>query len=149
MLIEKELICLDVDLHNKEEIIDYLSRRAQALGRINNLKEYQQAVRLREKEFSTALGYLVAIPHGQSEGVNEPFIVFGRLKNEVIWDKEPVKMVFLIGVPMKNRSRTHMMILAHISKSLISDSFRQSLLEAKTVEDVHKILAEIEKKEKE
>ena len=143
MVIEKELICLDVDRKNKIDIIDQLASIAYKAHKINNLVSYKEAVLQREKEFSTALGYNVAIPHGQSDGVNEPFVIFGRCKDTIIWDQNEVKMVFMIGVPLKNRDKTHMKILANISRKLLDDDFRKSLLEAKDNNKVFEILSQI------
>ena len=86
MIIEKKLICLDIVGDNKQNIINNLSEVAFQNGKINDLEAYRNAVYKREEEFSTALGYLVAMPHGQSNGVNEPFVVFGRCKDEIVWD---------------------------------------------------------------
>jgi PTS system fructose-specific IIA component len=143
MAIEKELICLNVDGQNKDEIITQLAQVAYNAGKINHLTDYKNAVFKREEEFSTALGYSVAIPHGQSDGVNEPFVVFGRCKETMIWDRNEVSMAFMIGVPMKNRDKTHMKILANISRKLLDESFRKSLLEAQDNEEVFEILSQI------
>lgn len=143
MIIERNLICSHLSLNKKEDIIGYLSQKAYEKGKLNNIEEYQKAVFHREEEFSTALGYLVAIPHGQSDAVNEPFIAFGRCENEMQWDKEQVKLIFMIGVPLKNREKTHMKILANISRKLIDETFRKSLLEAKDGDEIYHILSEI------
>lgn len=142
MVIDQNLVCLDIN-GNKEDVINQLSQLAYDKGKINNLTSYKEAVFKREKEFSTALGYNVAIPHGQSEGVNEPFIVFGRCKETMLWDENKVKMVFMIGVPMKNREKTHMKILANISRKLLNEDFRKSLLDAQDNKEVFEILLEI------
>ena len=143
MVIEKELICLDVHGTTKEEIINQLSLIACQSGKINNIDDYKEAVFKREKEFSTALGYSVAIPHGQSDSVNEPFVVFGRCQKPMIWDENEVKMIFMIGVPMANRNKTHMRILANISRRLLDDQFRESLLQAPDNQEVLNILSDI------
>lgn len=147
MLIEKELICLDINANQKENIIDQLAQIALNQGRLNDVDTYKKAVFNREKEFSTALGYLVAIPHGQSDSVNEPFVVFGRCHDTVVWDENEVKMIFMIGVPMKNRDKTHMKILANISRKLIDNDFRKSLLEADNKDRVFQILSQISNEE--
>lgn len=143
MLIEKELICLDIDESNKQNIIDNLSEVAFQNEKINDLDAYRNTVYKREKEFSTALGYLVAVPHGQSDGVNEPFVVFGRCKKKILWDENEVKLIFMIGVPLQNRDRLHMKILANISRKLIDDTFRESLLSAQNQDEIFDILSQI------
>lgn len=132
MIIEKELICLDINENSKKNIINSLSEVGFRNGKINDLDAYRNAVYKREEEFSTAPGYLVAIPHGKSDAVNEPFVVFGRCKEKIIWDGNEVKLIFMIGVPLENRDKTHMKILANISRKLIDDNFRESLLNAQS-----------------
>ena len=136
MIIEKKLICLDIVGDNKQNIINNLSEVAFQNGKINDLEAYRNAVYKREEEFSTALGYLVAMPHGRSNGVNEPFVVFGRCKDEIVWDENEIKLIFMIGIPFQNRDKTHMKILANISRKLIDDSFRESLLSAQNQDEI-------------
>ena len=74
MVIDKDLILLDLT-GDKETIISTLAKKAFDQGRLENQQEYIDAVLKREKEYSTALGYEVAIPHGQSDTVKDPFVV--------------------------------------------------------------------------
>lgn len=74
MIIEKETICLDLEGNNKLDLIDQLIEVAYQ----NNKIKDKEAILKREEEFSNALGYLVAKPHGQSDVVNGPFVIFGR-----------------------------------------------------------------------
>ena len=143
MIIEKEKICLNLAGNSKLDLIDQLIEVAYQTNKITDKEIYKEAILKREEEFSTALGYLVAMPHGQSDVVNDPFVIFGRTKEEFIWDKNPVRMIFMIGVPMKNRDVTHMKILANISRKLIDENFRLSLLNAQNKEEVFEILSEI------
>lgn len=143
MVIEKNLINVDMDAESKAEIIQTLATQAHNCGRVINLQEYIGAVMAREKEFSTALGYLVAMPHGQSDTVTSPFVVFARTSHEVIWDENPVRLIFMIGVPMKNRDKTHMKIIAELSKKLLDDDFRAKLLTA-SKEKAYDLLANID-----
>lgn len=146
-MINKELIILDSDLSNKEDIIGYLAVKAKRLGYITNLDDYIQAVENREKEFSTAIGYEVSIPHGKCEAVGEAFIAFMRTKEPVIWDQEtnqPVRLVFLIGVPESKKENLHLKILAQISRKLLDEKFREDLLTVDQ-ENAFKLLMEIEK----
>lgn len=146
-MINKELIILDSDLSNKEDIIGYLAVKAKRLGYLTNLDAYIQAVENREKEFSTAIGYEVSIPHGKSEAVNDAFIAFMRTKEPVIWDhdtNQQVRLVFLLGVPESKKENLHLKILAQISRRLLDEKFRECLL-AVDQENAFEQLMEIEK----
>lgn len=145
-MINKELIVLDSDLSNKEDIIRFLGSKAYDLGYTTNLNQYIEAVEKREKEFSTAVGYGVSIPHGKSEAVNEAFIAFMRSKNPILWDEEdhgPVRLIFLIGVPENKKETLHLKILAQISKKLMDEEFRNSMIN-ENKDKVFKLLMEIE-----
>ena len=142
MVIDKDLILLDLT-GDKETIISTLAKKAFDEGRLENKQEYIDAVLKREKEYSTALGYEVAIPHGQSDTVKDPFVVFGRVKDPIIWDQNSVRIIFMIGVPEHNKDKIHMKILANISRKLIDDEFRKSLIEAKDEKEVFDILSQI------
>ena len=142
MIIDKDLILLDLT-GDKETIISTLANQAFEQERLEDKQEYIEAVLKREKEYSTALGYEVAIPHGQSDTVKDPFVVFGRVKEPIIWDQNSVRIIFMIGVPQHNKDKIHMKILANISRKLIDDEFRKSLIEAKDEKEVFDILSQI------
>ncbi len=142
MIIDKGLILLDLS-GDKKEIISTLANQAFHQGRLEDKQVYIDAVLKREQEYSTALGYEVAIPHGQSDTVKDPFVVFGRVKDPIIWDKNSVRLIFMIGVPKHNQDKIHMKILANISRKLIDEDFRKKLIEAKDENEIYEILSQI------
>lgn len=142
MIIDKGLILLDLS-GDKKEIISTLANQAFHQGRLEDKQVYIDAVLKREQEYSTALGYEVAIPHGQSDTVKDPFVVFGRVKDPIIWDKNSVRLIFMIGVPKHNQDKIHMKILANISRKLIDEEFRKKLIEAKDENEIYEILSQI------
>jgi fructose-specific phosphotransferase system IIA component len=140
MLIERKLVRLDLEPKGKVELIKELGDLAFSLGKIKSIDGYMDAVIKRENEFSTAIGYSIAIPHGKSDDVLEPFIVFGRVREDVKWDEESsneVKLIFLIGVPKNQSGDIHLKILANISRKLIDDDFRNRLITANSTEEVY------------
>lgn len=146
-MINKEMIVLDSELKNRDNIISSLAKKALDLGYVSNLDEYINAVKKREGEFSTAIGYGVSIPHGKSEAVKEAFIGFLRSKETFKWDEnqeEEVRLVFLIGVPESKKETLHLKILAQISRKLMDENFREELIK-ENFENVYKLLNEIEK----
>ena len=147
-MISKELIKTQVNLKSKEDILNACIEMAHQEGKLNDRAAYKAAVLKREEEFSTALGYLVAIPHGQSDGVNEPWVVVMNTKESFKWDERSdneVKLIFLIGVPMKNREKSHLEILANISRNLMDDEFRERMINVKSDEEAFKILKKMER----
>ncbi|NLM13720.1 MAG: PTS transporter subunit EIIA [Epulopiscium sp.] len=145
MLINQNLIALNLDSTTKEETIRKMAQMAADEGRVEDIEEYVKAVLRREEEFSTAVGFGVAIPHGKTDAVKEPLLAFAKV-NHIEWgapDGKPVNMVFLIGVPESQAGTEHLKILANISRKLMKQEFRDSISNAKTAEDILKVLKEI------
>lgn len=129
MIINESLVDLNVKQKTKEEVIRYLTELAIKEGRVNEAEKYVEAVLNREKEYSTGMGFGIAIPHGKSSAVIEPFLCFGKV-DSVEWkslDGNPVNMVFMIGVP-EEAGNAHLKILANISRKLMKQDFREELM---------------------
>lgn len=144
-IVVEDLILLNSSLNTKEEVIDWIVRKANDLKIIHNSSIFNKAVMKREKELSTAIGYKVAMPHGKSDVVNRPFVGLVRTKEEFKWDEEAevdekVKLVFLIGVPESNKNNIHLKVIANISKKLLDDHFRSQLLELNSKEAIQRLL---------
>lgn len=146
MLINEDLILMNLPAATKAEAIRLLAEKAVAAGRVNDVAGYQEAVLHREAEYSTGMGFGVAIPHGKTAAVNEPLLMFARVA-PMDWqslDGSPVDMIFLIGVPADEASTVHLKILATLSRRLMKEPFRDALRAAATPADVMKVLTEYE-----
>ena len=146
MLLNEDSIILECALKEKEEIIRYLANVALSTNRIIETEPYVQAVLHRESEFSTGVGYGVAIPHGKSFVVNHAFVLFCKV-DDVDWnslDGTSVNMVFMIGVPEQDNTNEHLKILAMLSRKLMKEEFRSALLSSKTKEEVLSIFKQYE-----
>ncbi len=146
MLLNEDSIILDCELQGKEEIIRYLANIALSTNRIVQTEPYIQAVLHREGEFSTGVGYGVAIPHGKSSVVNQAFVLFCKV-NDVDWsslDGTSVNMVFMIGVPEQDNTNEHLKILALLSRKLMKEEFRLALSNSQTKEEVLSIFKQYE-----
>ncbi len=137
-VVQKGLIIIDQDFKDKEEAIQSLISYALASEKINDDKKFYQAVLNREEEVSTAIGYSIAIPHGKSESVVEPFVAFARNIREIQWEKgddSKVRLVFMIGVPIES-SQLHLKFISQLSKKLLDEEFREKLLTLDSIEDI-------------
>lgn len=144
MLINENLIMLDLPAKTKEETILLLAEKARNQNKVNDANEFQNAVLHRESEYSTAVGFGVAIPHGKTDAVKEPFLMFATVQS-IDWnalDGKPVDLVFLIGVPEKDASTIHLKILASLSRKLMKEEFRDAVRRAKTPAEVMTLLME-------
>ena len=146
MLITKESILLQCSVKEKEQIIRSMAEHALQINRISEVEPFVQAVLHREAEFSTGVGYGIAIPHGKSHVVKEAFVLFCRVEH-VDWtslDGTDVDMIFMIGVPEVDSSNEHLKILALLSRKLMKDDFRQALRVARSEDEVMDVLTKWE-----
>lgn len=139
-LLNDNLIDIDVRCKGKDDLIKYLSHKADEEGKLYDVNKYIHDVYQREKEYSTAFGYLIAIPHAKSSAVKNSFFTFARLKEPIKWDDNLVQLVFMIGVPDKDANNEHLKILAAISRKLIDESFREELLKAASTDQIRTML---------
>jgi len=142
MIINENLVKLNLEASSREEVLKKLTKVASENGKVNDENTYIEAILKREEEFSTAVGFGVAIPHGKSDAVEEPFFMFSTV-DSIDWksmDGDPVDLVFLIGVPANDAGSTHLKILAALSRKLMKEEFRDSLRSARTEKDIMDLL---------
>lgn len=145
-VINKNMIFLDKAFNNRDAIIDYILEQATIEGLITESNGLKTAILDRENQISTALGFDIAMPHGKSEVVKEPFVSFFRTKERFKWseaNEEQVQMVVLIAVPEANVENTHLKIISALSRKLIDDDFRAALTLEKDIEKIYKNLTTI------
>lgn len=143
----KDMIILDLKASSPEVALHQLIDVLESEGRITNKSDYYKALVNREAQSSTAIGFEVAIPHGKTDAVILPSVVFAKAPEGIEWeslDGDPVKLVFMIGVPEEAAGNEHLRILALLSRRLIDDSFRESLKAAMTVDEIHAQLSTVE-----
>ena len=142
----ENLIILDVDGNTKEDVIKCLAQELSYKGKLNDLNEYIESVKNREKEYTTGFGNGIAIPHGKSNAVKESCFVFGKLKNKVNWnslDKKPVDLVFLLAIPTSEEGSTHIRLLSKIAVALMEEDFVSALRNANTIETINDVIKTI------
>lgn len=143
-LITTDLVIFDSGVSYRDESIKQMAEAMNNAGKLNDKEQYLKDVFERENSASTAVGFSIATPHAKSTGVKEACLGFTRFKNTIQWDaeSEPVKMAFQIAVP-EGAANQHLDILATIFKKLIHEDFRNKLLNAKTEEEICKLIEDI------
>ena len=107
-----------------------------------------EAVEEREAVMSTGIGNGVAIPHARSSAMPELGIVGGVSAVPVPFDAidgEPVQLFFLIVGP-EAAAGPHVKALGHIARLVRHDEVRRRLIEARSVEEFCRTLAEAEER---
>lgn len=137
-MLTHDLILMTSKASTKLEVIQELAKCAVQQGKVNDAEAFVNAVLAREAEYSTGVGYHIAIPHGKSEAVLEPVLLYANV-NDIDWqsmDDQPVKAVFMIGVPMASEGQVHLKILAQLSRQLMKQEFRDQLFNAQSKDDI-------------
>lgn len=145
-MFDKRLTFVNKEFQDKNEAIDFLIQKACETGKLVGGEIYKQSVLQREEEFSTAVGYEVAIPHGSSNDVNESFVATTTMKYPLQWGDQAVRMIFMIGVPENKRCKEHLQILAWLSKNLMHENFRNSIKYAENETQLFECLNKLEQR---
>src|SRR5699024_5872313 len=130
---------------SREEANDQLIENINEHGYITDKAQLKTDVLKRESESTTAIGMNVAIPHAKSDAVKAPIVAVMNNKQGVEWeslDGTSPQMIFLITVP-SDSSDTHLKLLQRLSRALMDDDIRQSLINATRKEQIYNILKDI------
>ncbi|MDZ5610140.1 PTS fructose transporter subunit IIABC [Bacillus pseudomycoides] len=141
-----ELIETDLTGETRDDIIDEMIQKLNHVGTLHSKAEFKQAIMNREQESTTGIGMNIAIPHGKSDAVKKPSVVFGIKQSGVDWkslDGTEAKLIFMIAVPKESEGNEHLKILQMLSRKLMDDSYRERLLSVQTKEEAYKLLDEI------
>ncbi|ARY90547.1 MULTISPECIES: PTS 2-O-a-mannosyl-D-glycerate transporter subunit IIABC [Lacticaseibacillus] len=140
------LISVNVDLKTKDKVFDYLINKLFDAGKISSKEKFRQAVDQREQESVTGLENGIAIPHGKSDSVNEASFAVVKTKHPVtdyvsLNPDNQVRLIFLLAIPSSEAGTTHLGILSSLATRLADEKYRKELMDAKTPEDIMKLLA--------
>ena len=145
-LLDIDSIDLSPQATDKEEAIYHLIDLLDQSGKLNNKELYKESVLNREKQSTTGIGDGVAIPHGQSEGVQTAGLSAMVVKEGLDFkslDGKPTYLFFMIGAP-KDSGGAHLQALAQLSTLLMEEDFRNSLIHASSKEEFLKLIDEKE-----
>jgi len=141
-----EAITVDMQGDDKKAVIKELVALLPRTKKVRE-KDTDKIVKIlmdREDLGSTGIGQGIAIPHGKTDTITDIVAAFGMSKKGVDFealDGEPVNLIFLLVAP-HDSAGAHLKALAKISRLLKDKFFRQALREAKTPEEVLKIIKE-------
>lgn len=101
-----------------------------------------QSLIARERLGSTALGHLVAVPHGRIKDLKEPRAAFIRLADPVRFDAADGRManlLFILLVP-EHATQVHLDLLAEIARLMSDPTLRQTLSTETDRAVIHRLL---------
>jgi PTS system fructose-specific IIA component len=136
------LVALDLEVADQWAAIDALADLLDKDGRLSDRDAYAEAVYAREKETGgTAMEMGIAIPHAKSAGVSQAGVAFGRANSPLDYGDEKADLIFLIAAP-EGEHNLHVTVLQQLARRLVHESFRTSLREASTPEEVVELMRE-------
>ncbi|MCG0239314.1 MAG: PTS sugar transporter subunit IIA [Firmicutes bacterium] len=136
-LIAPDGVNLDLQARTPEEAMAELADLLVRAGVVTDRQAYLEAVRAREAQGTTAVGFGIAIPHGKSPAVARAGVAFGRSARGIDWpslDNQPVRLVFLLAAPEAG-DNLHLKMLSHLARMLMRPEVRERLLAATKAEE--------------
>jgi mannitol/fructose-specific phosphotransferase system IIA component (Ntr-type) len=132
-------------LINKDRLIYHLAQLLSKAGKILSVKEFVEAVTLRETMGPTYLSNQLAFPHAKSPAVKSAGIAYGRSTQGIIYetDKETaiVKACFLFALPQETKTEVDQLhLISDIAALIIQPDFQNELLKADNYKSLSNLL---------
>ncbi|MBK9129150.1 MAG: PTS sugar transporter subunit IIA [Phycisphaerales bacterium] len=121
------------------ELVDLLH----SLNQLRDRDAALEAVKRREAERTTGIGYGLAIPHGKTDGCGQLVMAAGKPATPVDFqslDGRPVTFVVLLLSP-PDQTGPHIQALAKISRLMNLEEFRNAVERAESGEALHRAIA--------
>jgi nitrogen PTS system EIIA component len=136
--LQKEFVIPDLTGETKVDVLAELVAPLQAKWPDFDLEKAHRVLMEREVLGTTGIGDGVAIPHGKMENLEQIVIVVGRSLKGVNFealDFKPCHILFLVMAP-EHVAGLHLRILAHISRLLSNETFRNEFMAAEGLENL-------------
>lgn len=140
-MLNEKLMNLDLKANDKAGVINEMINMLVDEGFVLSKKAILKAVMDREAMASTGVGMGIGIPHGKSNTVVKPSIVFGKSIKGIDFeslDEQPSHIFFLIAVP-EDSENEHLKALSQLSRRLMNQEVREQLMKAENTEEVYKV----------
>ncbi|MDU2157333.1 MAG: fructose PTS transporter subunit IIA [Clostridium sp.] len=137
-LIKESTIKLQLDAKDKNSVLDEMIKLLVDDDVVTDKNKFKEDILAREELSNTGIGFEIAIPHAKSKAVKEARIAIGITNNGIDYgsiDGQDIKMIFMIAVS-EDQSDLHLKALANLSRKLMHDEFRESILNAKTEKEI-------------
>ena len=144
--IKPEHVKLDLEGHDKQEIIEELVEHMADVCSNCDADTLLDAVLNRERDGSTGLEKGIAIPHAKCDAVDKLRIVVGISQDGVEFeaqDGQPSRLFFMMIAPT-TESGPHVQAIAKIVKMIKVPGFREKLLKADRPEQIIEAMERVE-----
>jgi PTS system nitrogen regulatory IIA component len=143
-LLAPTCILPDLQATTKRGVLEELAAALVSGQKEVNLQNVVEVLLERERLGSTGIGDNIAIPHGKLPQLSQMLLAFGRSLKGVDFDSMDGKashLFFLLLAPV-NASGLHLKALAKISRMLMSQTFRDSLMVSSGAEEILRLIAD-------
>jgi len=140
-VLKKETIITDLKSTDKRGIINELVASVSEIAGVDD-ETLVRVLLEREQLGSTGIGGGIGIPHGKLKELDHLVLGFGLSRKGVDFesmDGKPTYIFFLLITP-ENSTGLHLKLLAQISRLLKKDTFKQSLLNAASRDEIITII---------
>jgi mannitol/fructose-specific phosphotransferase system IIA component (Ntr-type) len=136
-LLDPKQVALELRAANQAEAILEIVELLRANGKVEEYYKFSDAVMEREGRSSTNTGDGVAFPHARTDLVEKMVLGIGRSKKGVRFGeaKEPVHLIFLIGVP-KRMVNDYLVCVGTLARLVTDKAIRAQIFEAGTAEEL-------------
>jgi PTS system nitrogen regulatory IIA component len=128
----------------KKDVLVAMAENLATAPQVKNSHELSTEILKREELMSTAIGCGIAIPHIRLSSVTDLVVSVGISRTDIVnfhpLDDEPVRLVFMIAAA-HNQHAYYLQTLSWFSTRLKNKNLRDSLLSAKTEQEVYDLLA--------
>jgi PTS system fructose-specific IIC component len=132
-LLNEDNVILSAAPKSKSEAIDILVKSLSESGKISDEEKFKKAVLEREAVAPTAVGFKTAVPHAKSDSVSSPSVAAMLLSDEIEFDDQSTKLVFLIASPSEGDA--HLETLSELMKILMNEDLINLLFNAKSANE--------------
>lgn len=136
-------VIIDLDVASKKRVFEQAGLLFENTFQIARNQVFDSLF-AREKLGSTGLGQGVAIPHGRIKGLREAVAALVRMKEAIPFDApdgQPVSIACILLVPEKATDQ-HLQILSELAQMFSDKKFRESILNSKDAEEIHKLITD-------
>jgi len=147
-IINEDLILVPLEEQTQEAVVREMIRFLSSREYIHDPNHIFDIIMERERILSTGIGSGIAIPHGKTEGLEDPIVALGISKKGIDYkalDKKEVYLVFLLLTSDHDKGM-HIRLLSRISRLLNKTECRMALMDANSPEEAVRIIREAEQK---
>jgi nitrogen PTS system EIIA component len=140
-----ETIVIDLKAKDKKGILEELVAPIATSANIR-AEDLVKVLLEREQLGSTGIGGGIGIPHGKLKALDGLILGFGLSRQGVDFesmDGRPTHIFFLLLTP-ENSTGLHLKLLAHISRLLKNESFKEKLMQVRSVDDVIAVIEPVD-----